>query len=81
MPEHFLLNMDFDERYQSMTDDELLNVAGNSQHLTPEARNSLDGELSRRRLRIRTPDGLWAVTVPLTRAWNTRKVGLGGAAD
>jgi hypothetical protein len=42
--------MDFDERYRSMTDDELLNVAGDSQHLTPEARNSLNGELSRRRI-------------------------------
>jgi len=42
--------MDFDERYRGMTDDELLNVAGDSQHLTTEARNSLNGELSRRRI-------------------------------
>ena len=42
--------MDFDERYRGMTDDELLNVARDSQHLTPEARNSLNGELSRRRI-------------------------------
>jgi hypothetical protein len=42
--------MDFDERYRSMTDDELLNVARDSQHLTPEARNSLNDELPRRRI-------------------------------
>ncbi len=42
--------LNFDEQYQSMTDDELLNVARDSQDLTPEARNSLNGELSRRRI-------------------------------
>ena len=42
--------MEFDEQYRSMTDDELLNVARDSQHLTPEARNSLNCELSRRRI-------------------------------
>jgi hypothetical protein len=47
----FVINMlNFDEQYQSMTDDELLNVALDSQHLTAEARNSLNGELSRRRI-------------------------------
>jgi hypothetical protein len=44
--------LDFDEQYRSMTDDELLNVAEDSQDLTPEARNSLKGELARRRLGI-----------------------------
>jgi len=42
--------LNFDEQYQSMTDEELLNVARDSQDLTPEARNSLNGELSRRRI-------------------------------
>jgi len=42
--------LDFGEQYRSMTDDELLNVARDSQDLTPEARNSLNGELSRRRI-------------------------------
>jgi len=42
--------LDFDEQYRSMTDDELMNVARDSQHLTPEARNSLNGELSRRKI-------------------------------
>jgi hypothetical protein len=42
--------LDFDGQYRSMTDDELLNVARDSQDLTPEARNSLNGELSRRRI-------------------------------
>jgi hypothetical protein len=42
--------LNFDEQYQSMTDEELLNVARDSQDLTPEARNSLNGELSRRRM-------------------------------
>lgn len=42
--------LDFDEHYRSMTDDELLNVARDAQHLTQEARNSLNGELSRRRI-------------------------------
>ena len=37
--------LNFDEQYRSMTDDELLNVARDSQDLTPEARNSLNGEL------------------------------------
>jgi hypothetical protein len=47
----FVTNMlDFNEQYRSMTDDELLNVARDSGHLMPEARNSLDGELSRRRI-------------------------------
>lgn len=41
---------DFDEQYRSMTDGELLNVARDVQDLTPEARNSLNGELSRRRI-------------------------------
>ena len=45
-----MLNIDFDQRYRGMTDDELLNVARDSQHLTPETRNSLNGELSRRRI-------------------------------
>jgi hypothetical protein len=45
----FVINMsDFDEQYRSMTDGELLNVARDSQHLTPEARDSLNYELSRR---------------------------------
>jgi hypothetical protein len=38
------------ETRRQMTDDELLNVARDSQHLTPEARNSLNAELSRRRI-------------------------------
>lgn len=42
--------LDFDEQYRSMTDDELLNVARDSQDLTSEARNSLNSELSRRRI-------------------------------
>jgi hypothetical protein len=47
----FVINMpDFDEHYRSMTDDELLSVARDSRYLTPEARNSLNGELSRRRI-------------------------------
>jgi len=40
----------FDKQYRSMTDDEFLNVATDSQHLTSEARNSLNGKLSRRRI-------------------------------
>jgi hypothetical protein len=47
----FVINMlDFDEQYRNMTDDELVNVARDSQDLTPEAKNSLNGELSRRRI-------------------------------
>jgi large-conductance mechanosensitive channel len=40
----------FDEQYRSMTDEELLNLARDSQDLTPQARSSLDGELSKRRI-------------------------------
>jgi len=40
--------LDFRKQYEAMTDDELLNLARDSDQLSPEGRNSLDSELSRR---------------------------------
>jgi hypothetical protein len=40
--------LDFRKQYEAMTNEELLNLAMDSEQLNPEARNSLDSELSRR---------------------------------
>jgi hypothetical protein len=40
--------LDFRKQYEAMTDEELLNLAMDSEQLSPEARNSFDSELSRR---------------------------------
>jgi len=40
--------LDFRKQYEAMTNEELLNLAMDSEQLSPEARNSLDSELSRR---------------------------------
>jgi len=40
--------LDFRKQYEAMTNEELLNLAMDSEQLNPEARNWLDSELSRR---------------------------------
>jgi hypothetical protein len=46
---------DLVQAYQSKTDEELLQLAGDSQQLTPEAHSALTGELAKRRI-DRAPD-------------------------